>query len=91
MLLSLKNHGIMIFAARYSYIGDYWYTTKLEALEKLGRIKFIKCDSFFKYYNLPQAIGKFAKTPVKVYAYEKTEEDSVLGYKRAKSLSAKEI
>jgi len=28
---------------------------------------------------------------VKVFAYQKTEEDSVLGYKRAKSLSAKEI
>lgn len=30
MLLGLKNGGMMIFAARYSYIGDYWYTEKLE-------------------------------------------------------------
>lgn len=26
MLLTLKNGGKMIFAARYSYIGEYWYT-----------------------------------------------------------------
>jgi hypothetical protein len=30
MRLGLKNGGMMIFAARYSYIGDYWYTEKLE-------------------------------------------------------------
>ena len=44
MLLSLKNNGIMIFAARFSFIGDYWYTAKLNELEKLGRIKFLKSD-----------------------------------------------
>jgi len=59
MLLGLKNHGIMIFAARYSYIGDYWYTAKLEEMEKLGRIRFLKSDSFFKYDQLNQCIGKF--------------------------------
>lgn len=52
MLLGLKNNGIMIFAARYSYIGDFWYAAKLEELEKLGRIRFLKSDSFFKYDKL---------------------------------------
>jgi len=49
MLLGLKNGGMMVFAARYSYIGEYWYMNKLQELEKLGRIKAIKSDSFFKY------------------------------------------
>lgn len=59
MLLSLKAGGIMIFAARFSYLGTFWYANKLEELEKLGRIKFLKSDSFFKYDNMPQAIGRF--------------------------------
>lgn len=82
MLLALKNGGMMVFAARYSYIGDYWYADKLAELEKLGRLKAIKSDAFFKYDKLPECIGKFTKTPVKVFAYQKTEEDSVLNYQR---------
>lgn len=85
MLLGLKNGGMMIFAARYSYIGDFWYTDKLEQLEKLGRLKAVKSDSFFKYDQLPEVFGKFAKTPVKVFAYQKTEEDSVLAYSRVQT------
>jgi len=42
MLLALKNGGMMVFAARYSYIGEYWYSEKLAELEKLGRIKAVK-------------------------------------------------
>jgi len=83
MLLGLKNGGIMVFAARYSYIGEYWYTAKLQKLEKLGRLKAIKpAEAFFKYDQLPECYGKFTKTPVKVFAYQKTEEDSVLAYSR---------
>jgi SAM-dependent methyltransferase len=83
MLLGLKNGGVMVFAARYSYIGEYWYMAKLQKLEKLGRIKAIKpAEAFFKYDQLPECYGKFTKTPVKVFAYQKTEEDSVLAYSR---------
>merc|ERR1711964_327653 len=67
MLLSLKNGGIMVFTARFSYLGNYWYDAKLEALEKLGRIKALGCEEFFKYTNLKQSVGKFHKTPVKVF------------------------
>ena len=42
MLLSLKNGGKMVFAARFSYIGEYWYNEKLLELEKMGRIKALK-------------------------------------------------
>ena len=86
MLLGLKNGGMMIFAARYSYIGDYWYTDKLEQLEKLGRLKAVASDKFFKYDQLPECVGKFTKTPVKVFAYQKTEEDSVLAYSRVQTM-----
>lgn len=86
MLLGLKNGGMMIFAARYSYIGDYWYTDKLEQLEKLGRLKAVASDTFFKYDQLPECVGKFTKTPVKVFAYQKTEEDSVLAYSRVQTM-----
>jgi len=81
--LGLKNGGIMVFAARYSFIGEYWYVAKLQELEKLGRLKAIKpAEAFFKYDQLPECFGKFTKTPVKVFAYQKTEEDSVLAYSR---------
>lgn len=82
MLLALKKDGIMVFAARFSYLGDYWYADALAALEKLGRIKAIESETFFKYDQLPNCIGKFTKTPVKVFAYQKTEDDSVLAYQR---------
>lgn len=59
MLLSLKKGGIIVFAARYSFIGKYWYDEKLENLEALGRLKFLNSDSFFKYDNIEGAVGKF--------------------------------
>jgi len=84
MLLSLRNGGIMVFTARFSYLGNFWYTEKLEELEKLGRIKALGSEEFFKYTNLKQSVGKFHKTPVRVFAYMKTEEDSVAAYSRKK-------
>lgn len=61
MLLSLKTGGVVVFAARYSFLGNYWYQDKLEELEKLGRLKFLKCDSFSKYDNLQDAFGLVGK------------------------------
>ena len=87
MLLSLRNGGIMVFTARFSYLGNYWYDAKLEELEKNGRIKALGCEEFFKYTNLKQSYGKFQKTPVKVFAFMKTEEDSVAGYQMMKKSS----
>ena len=53
MLLALKPGGIMVFAARFSYLGTFWYNDKLEELENMGRVKFLNSESFFKYDNLP--------------------------------------
>lgn len=78
MLVALKRGGYLVFSARYSYLGDYWYVDQLEELEKLGRIKAVDQEAFFKYDNLMGAIGKFTKTPTKVFVYKKTEGDSVM-------------
>jgi len=46
----------------------------------------VASDAFFKYDQLPECFGKFTKTPVKVFAYQKTEEDSVLAYSRVQTM-----
>ena len=38
---------------------------------------------------MKQSVGKFSKTPVKIFAYRKTEEDSVFAYARANSIKLK--
>ena len=42
MLLCTKQCGYIVFTARFSYIGDYWYVDKLAELEKAGRLRFIE-------------------------------------------------
>ena len=49
MMICCKNKGYIIFAARYSYMGDFWYTDRLRSFEKKGRIRAIEEESFFKY------------------------------------------
>jgi len=51
----------------------------------------LSSESFFKYDQLNESVGKFQKTPVKVFVYRKTEADSVLGYKRASSMTANQM
>jgi len=69
MLICLKPGGYMVFSARFSYLGQYWYTDVLEDFEKAGRVKFVQDESFFKYDQLLNSVGKFTKTPVKVFVY----------------------
>ena len=59
MLLTLKNGGILVFAAQFSYLGNFWYADKLADLEKHGRIKLLKSEEFFKYDQLKESVGKF--------------------------------
>lgn len=90
MLLALKQCGYMIFTVQFSYMGDYWWSDKLEALENEGRILFIDSEDFFKYESMQQSVGKFSKTPVKVMIYQKIEMDSVAAAgKLQKKLSSK--
>lgn len=88
MLVALKRGGYIVFSARYSYLGDYWYVDQLAELEKLGRLKAVDQEAFFKYDQLNIAIGKFSKTPVKVFVYKKTEGDSIMIQHQLKKLSS---
>jgi hypothetical protein len=78
ILVALKPGGIAVMSAQFSYLGDFWWCETLERLEKEGRIKVLQSEQHFKYDKLTTgAIGKFSKTPVKVLAFEKREQDSV--------------
>ena len=78
MLIALKTGGSLIFTAQFSFLGHYLYHDKLEELEKAKRIKFVEANVYYRYDALNQVIGKYTKTPAKVYVYQKTEGDSVL-------------
>jgi len=52
MLLSVKKGGYMIFAARFSYMGHYWYDPIIKELHEDGRWNLIATDTFFKYDKL---------------------------------------
>ena len=83
MLLALKYKGIAVFTVQFSYMGEFWWETKLAEMEKSGRIKVLESDDSLKYTELTGgAIGKFTKTPVKVVAFQKLEEDSITALNR---------
>ncbi len=39
MLISVKNHGYSMFAARYIFMGDLWYTDYFKMFVRKGRIR----------------------------------------------------
>jgi len=47
MILSLRPGGMMVFTVKFSYLGNYWYSEKLEKLEKQGRIQALGCTETF--------------------------------------------
>lgn len=49
MLLSAKKGGIIVFVARYSYVGEYWYDEIINSMAKDGRWEFLRSEAFFKY------------------------------------------
>jgi hypothetical protein len=78
MLFAVKNGGHIIFSAQFSFLGNFKYSDYLEELEKAGRIKFVEASVFYRYEAMKQGVGKYIKTPAKVYVYRKTEGDSIL-------------
>jgi len=70
MIMTTKQNGLIVFSARYSMMGNYWYTFYLKELEAEGRIKLIKSKEYFKYTTLGTCVGRFSKTPCKTYAYK---------------------
>lgn len=70
MIFALKKGGYMIFAARFSYMGNFWYNDELATMCQEKRLKLVKSTEFFKYSNLLEGIGRFAKTPCKCFAFQ---------------------
>jgi hypothetical protein len=69
MILALKKGGFAVFAARFSFLGSYWYDEEINQIEKDGRWKLIFVDQFFKYDQIEESVGRFSKTPTKVYVF----------------------
>jgi len=49
MLLSCKKGGYVIFAARYSMMGKYWYDNIIKEMQEQGRWTLVATEAFFKY------------------------------------------
>lgn len=76
MILSLKKGGYAVFAARFSYMGHYWYDEIIKELQKEGRWNLVASETFFKYDQLDEvSIGRFSKTPCKVFVFQKTQDE----------------
>lgn len=70
MLLSVKQGGLIVFTARFSYMGKYWYDDVIRQLQSDGRWKLLASEAFFKYDQLEEvSIGRFSRTPVKVFVF----------------------
>ena len=76
MLLSVKQGGFIVFAARFSYMGKYWYDDVIQDMHSDMRWKLLATETFFKYDKLEEvSIGRFSKTPCKVFVFQKLQED----------------
>merc|ERR1711907_167854 len=71
MMTAAKKGGLIIFASRISYIGQYWYNTVLDGLTKENRLRLTEqSDDFFKYGRMDSSVGRFSRTPARVFAFE---------------------
>ena len=61
MILAAKQNALLIFAAKFSFIGDYWYTEITDLLEEENRLKKLEEERFFKYDKIDASIGRFSK------------------------------
>lgn len=75
MILASKKGGLIIFAARSSYIGSYWYSEVIEKIEKDGRWKLLDSHQFHKYEKLEKSIGRFSRMPCTVFVYQNLQEN----------------
>lgn len=66
---------MIVFAARFSYIGEYWYDELLRLMEASRRIAQLEVEDFFKYDKILSSIGRFSKTPSRVFVFEKRQEN----------------
>lgn len=66
----------MCFAARFSYMGKYWYDDIITEMSSSMRWKLVGSETFFKYDKLEEvSCGRFSKTPCKVFIFQKLQEN----------------
>ena len=70
MTLACKKNGLLVFAARFSYIGQYNYQEVLDKLEDAKRVKYLEQENYFKFDKITKSIGRFSRMPSRVYVYE---------------------
>jgi len=91
MLLSCKKGGYVIFAARYSMMGKYWYDNIIKEMADQGRWTLVATETFFKYDEIPEiSIGRYSKTPCKVFVF-KNGQDEINTYVNAFNIKMKQF
>ena len=70
MMTVAKKNALIVFAARFSYIGEHWYDDVLANLKSASRLKQIETEDFFKYDRIVASIGRFSRTPSRVFVFE---------------------
>lgn len=57
-------------------MGKYWYDEVIQEMVKSMRWKLLATETFFKYDKLKEvSIGRFSRTPCKVFVFQKLQED----------------
>lgn len=70
MMRACVKKGLIIFAAKFSYIGEYWYDEWLAKFREESRLKHLEQEDFFKYDRITSSIGRFSRTPSRVFVFE---------------------
>ena len=70
MMRSAKKDALIIFAAKLSYIGEYWYDSVLDKFKTESRMRLLEKEDFFKYDRIISSIGRFSRTPSRVFVFE---------------------
>lgn len=57
-------------------MGKYWYDDVIQELLESCRWTLKDSESFYKYDQLEEvSIGRFSRTPAKVFVFQKTQDD----------------
>ena len=70
MMTTAKKNALIVFAARFSYIGDYWYDEPLAKYQRENRLRLLDTEDFFKYDKISYSIGRFSRTPARVFVLQ---------------------
>ncbi len=71
ILLALKVGGIAVFTTRVEYLTKYSYGVKITELDDTKRWKLVKSVDFPRYDKLEEGVGRFQKTTVRGFCYQK--------------------